>query len=211
MNNIIEVGFIDKGNGKHQSNVVYGHDGISPTLCAGIGVKYWVHILDKGENMEKYAIRMVRTDEAKRLRKAYEAHEIHHGFNEYRKPELRTDGISNTVSTVLKDNYITEINMENTNTYKIRKLTPKECWRLMAFEDEDFEKAQAAGISNTQLYKQAGNSIVVDVLYHIYKNLYAAMPYLFEDLKVSSFFSGVGAFEKGLDKLYEDINAENFQ
>lgn len=91
--------------------------------------------------------------------------------------------------------------------YRIRKLTPLECWRLMAFEDKDFYNAQNAGISNSQLYKQAGNSIVVDVLYYIYRNLYQAMPYLFTDLKVSSFFSGIGAFEKALDKVYEDINS----
>lgn len=47
--------------------------------------------------------------------------------------------------------------------YRIRKLTPKECWRLMSFTDEDFHKAEAVN-SNTQLYKQAGNSIVVNVL-----------------------------------------------
>lgn len=50
---------------------------------------------------------------------------------------------------------------------KIRKLTPKECWRLMGFDDSDFEKAEAVN-SNTQLYKQAGNSIVVDVLEYIF-------------------------------------------
>lgn len=53
---------------------------------------------------------------------------------------------------------------------KIRKLTPKECWRLMGFSDEDFEKASKAN-SNTQLYKQAGNSIVVNVLMAIFKEL----------------------------------------
>jgi DNA (cytosine-5)-methyltransferase 1 len=47
--------------------------------------------------------------------------------------------------------------------YRIRKLTPKECWRLMDFTDEDFGKAAEVN-SNTQLYKQAGNSIVVNVL-----------------------------------------------
>lgn len=93
--------------------------------------------------------------------------------------------------------------------YRIRKLTPKECWRLMAFSDEAFDKAKSAGVSNSQLYKQAGNSIVVDVLYYIYRNLFIAMPYLFENLKVSSFFSGIGAFEAALDKLYEDVNEEN--
>jgi DNA (cytosine-5)-methyltransferase 1 len=53
---------------------------------------------------------------------------------------------------------------------KIRKLTPKECWRLMGFSDEDFEKAANVN-SNSQLYKQAGNSIVVDVLVCIFNNL----------------------------------------
>ncbi len=57
------------------------------------------------------------------------------------------------------------------NEYRIRKLTPKECWRLMGFDDDDFEKAKAAGISNTQLYKQAGNSIVVQVLERIFEKL----------------------------------------
>ena len=53
---------------------------------------------------------------------------------------------------------------------KIRRLTPKECFRLMGFDDEDYEKAAKVN-SNTQLYKQAGNSIVVNVLEAILKNL----------------------------------------
>ena len=53
---------------------------------------------------------------------------------------------------------------------RIRKLTPKECWRLMGFDDEDYENAAKAN-SNTQLYKQAGNSIVVNVLMAIFKQL----------------------------------------
>jgi DNA (cytosine-5)-methyltransferase 1 len=53
---------------------------------------------------------------------------------------------------------------------RIRKLTPRECWRLMGFTDEDFDKAQEVN-SNTQLYKQAGNSIVVPVLEGIFKGL----------------------------------------
>lgn len=51
---------------------------------------------------------------------------------------------------------------------RIRKLTPKECWRLMGFSDEDFEKAEKVN-SNSQLYKQAGNSIVVKVLERIFE------------------------------------------
>ena len=54
--------------------------------------------------------------------------------------------------------------------YRIRKLTPRECWRLMDFTDEDYEKAEAVN-SNTQLYKQAGNSIVKAVLIAIFKQM----------------------------------------
>lgn len=60
--------------------------------------------------------------------------------------------------------------MDEKQTYRFRKLTPLECWRLMGFDDEDFRKAEAVN-SNTQLYKQAGNSIVVNVLEEILKNL----------------------------------------
>lgn len=121
------------------------------------------------------------------------------------------------------------------SSYRIRKLTPIETWRLMGFTDEDFltakvgdrkiakelidiyepaehlkmmqEADKISKVSNTQLYKQAGNSIVVDVLYYIFKELYEVMPYLFDDLKVSSYFSGIGAFESALDRLYADINS----
>lgn len=53
---------------------------------------------------------------------------------------------------------------------RIRKLTPLECWRLMGFTDEDFKKAQAVN-SNSQLYKQAGNSIVKQVLMAIFRQM----------------------------------------
>lgn len=53
---------------------------------------------------------------------------------------------------------------------RVRKLTPRESYRLMAFDDDDFDKA-ASVISNTQLYKTAGNSIVVDVLAAIFKEM----------------------------------------
>lgn len=85
---------------------------------------------------------------------------------------------------------------------RIRKLTPKECFRLQGFPDSAYETASKV-VSNSQLYKQSGNSIVVDALYYILVELYKAMPYLFDDLKLSSFFSGIGAFESSLDMLYE--------
>jgi len=55
---------------------------------------------------------------------------------------------------------------------RIRKLTPKTCWRLMGVSDADFEKARAAGISDSRLYQLAGNSIVVPVLEGIFTQLF---------------------------------------
>lgn len=77
--------------------------------------------------------------------------------------EPNFSGCSNTLTTVQKDNYVA-------NGMRIRKLTPKECWRLMGFDDADFYKAAQVN-SNSQLYKQAGNSIVVDVLYYIFREM----------------------------------------
>ena len=61
---------------------------------------------------------------------------------------------------------------DNPEDYQIRKLTPRECFRLMGFTDRDFDSIQ--GISNTQLYKMAGNSIVVNVLEEIFRELFKA-------------------------------------
>ena len=74
-----------------------------------------------------------------------------------------SEAISTSVTTSYMPNF--------THGLRIRKLTPKECWRLMGFDDEDFYKAEAVN-SNTQLYKQAGNSIVVDVIVKIYEKLF---------------------------------------
>lgn len=61
--------------------------------------------------------------------------------------------------------------VECAHEFRIRKLTPLECWRLMGFEDTDFWKVKNSGISNSQLYKMAGNSIVVNVLKAIFREL----------------------------------------
>ena len=56
--------------------------------------------------------------------------------------------------------------------FRIRKLTPRECFRLMDVDDADIDKIQASGISNSAQYKLAGNSIVVNVLYHLFRKLF---------------------------------------
>lgn len=81
------------------------------------------------------------------------------------KFEARRDNLSNTLTTVQKDNLVFD-------GEKLRQLTPLECWRLMGIADEDFYKAKSVGISDSQLYKQAGNAIVVDVLVGIFGNLF---------------------------------------
>ena len=63
-----------------------------------------------------------------------------------------------------------DLGIEDKDKYRIRKLTPKECWRLMGWQDEQFHKAEAVN-SNTQLYKQAGNGIVVPVLEAIFRQM----------------------------------------
>lgn len=123
--------------------------------------------------------------------------------------EERKDGCINTITTVQKDNVLLS-RQDSHPKIRVRKLTQKECWRLMGFDDTDYERAKQAlndnlyqGVdrSGSQLYKQAGNSIVVDVLLHIMENLYDAMPHLFDRLVIGSFFSGIGAFEKALTRL----------
>ena len=77
------------------------------------------------------------------------------------------EGLSPTLDT-MQGGWIQPLIIEN---LKIRKLTPKECWRLMGFDDSDIDKCIEAKLSNTQLYKQAGNSIVVNILEEIFKQL----------------------------------------
>lgn len=116
--------------------------------------------------------------------------------------EINSQGISNTITSVTKDNYVLDADdasiiqlgrgfnkggeheisptisansWEQNNflryNFRIRKLTPLECWRLMSFSDEDFRKAEQVN-SNSQLYKQAGNSIVVNCLEGIFSQLF---------------------------------------
>lgn len=81
--------------------------------------------------------------------------------------------ISPTLDTMMGGYRQPMIKDESMENLRIRKLTPKECWRLMGFKDEEFERAESAGISNTQLYRQAGNSIVVDTLVNgVFKYLF---------------------------------------
>ena len=106
-----------------------------------------------------------RTEEAKKIRS--ENMKKGRDYSPRRSKELttRNDQLANTVtSTQTKEQYLS-------NGYKIRRLTPLECWRLQNFPDEQFFKAQQVN-SDTQLYKQAGNSITVIVIQKIIKSIF---------------------------------------
>ncbi len=195
---IVQVGNMCPTKTRNNPNQgrVYSPDGISPTLnCMG------------GGNLEPRVI--IYDDYIERSEDSVNNDNITMigGLQKHQMP--RSDGICPCVNSAAgMGGGQTPIAIRP--NYRVRKLTQKECWRLMGFNDDDFEKAKVAlnknlyngkDRSGSQLYKQAGNSIVVDVLVAIMKNLHTAMPYLFEDVTVGSFFSGIGAFEKALEKI----------
>ena len=105
--------------------------------------------------------------------------------NEMRSRVYSKQGLSPTISTCCGGDQEPKIvtNMADQNTielpselkgkkFRIRKLTPRECFRLMGVDDKDIDKIQAAGVSNSAQYKLAGNSIVVDVLFHIFRKMF---------------------------------------
>ena len=94
----------------------------------------------------------------------------YYSINEFSKRVYDIEGIGRTLMAS-GGNLNDKADQYLDKSFKIRRLTPRECWRLMGFRDEHIERAIALGISDSQLYKQAGNSIVVDVLYYIIKEL----------------------------------------
>lgn len=149
--------------------------------------------------IESQVLTPKRTEYGKQIRKAYESGRIQESRHNMTELEPRKDDISNTLTTVQKDNLLLENNIQKVGQissngsqcgtvisdngisanlvagthgyanshiatqYRIRKLTPRECGRLMGVSDEDIDKMSAVN-SNTQLYKQFGNSIVADVM-----------------------------------------------
>lgn len=192
-----------------QDGVVVHPEGIAPTCTAGHGNMPKViavgNVNPSGRGQNGAVVEGEPFIVASRGRNPKNPSDRTVGIKTEQRLEPNTQGISNALTTVQKDNLVAEpkINVignyspsnhdtlrivdsegvaqmakENHGTVtatvqnlRIRKLTPKECFRLMGFDDADFEKAEKV-CSNTQLYKQAGNSIVVDVAEYIIKALY---------------------------------------
>ena len=185
----------DSFGGNPQTGRVYGIDGLSPTLDTvqggGLEPKIAIPILtpdrlEKRQNGRRFKedgepmftitaqdrhgvaiMRPKRTDYGKQIRKQYEAGEVEESRHNMTTLEPVFDGISNTITTVQKDNLL----LDNRQCMRIRKLTPKECWRLQGFPDWAFDRAREAGVSDSQLYKQAGNSVTVNVIEAIGRKL----------------------------------------
>lgn len=152
------IGLLDiKGN--EQVRRVYDVDGLSPTLNTMQGGNREPKIMVKEATKKGYA-------------EASEGDSIN-----LEQPNSQTrrgrdgHGVAQTLTTSPQQAVVEPLAAEE---LRIRKLTPRECFRLMDFGDEDFDKCLGMGMSNAQLYKQAGNSIVVAVPYYIIKSLIEA-------------------------------------
>ena len=152
---INQLGMLDiKGN--EQVRRVYGANGISPTLNTMQGGNRQPKILIPQATKKGY-IEMDLPGVC----------DLSYPNSKTRRGRVQEGGkVSPTLTATSQDICYIE------PSYRIRKLTPRECFRLMGMRDDDIDKIQAAGISNTQQYKMAGNSIVVDVLEAIFKNLF---------------------------------------
>jgi DNA (cytosine-5)-methyltransferase 1 len=167
-----ENALIELTQGQSQGCRVYDSNGISVTLAGeagGGGAKTGLYaeptICAMRGRPQPQVLTPKRTEYGKAVRKKYESGELDESRHNMQNLEPRTDGITNTLTGVQKDNLLLA-------DYRIRKLTPKECFRLMGFSDSDYQKCVDAGISNSQLYKQAGNSIIVNVLMAIFGEYY---------------------------------------
>ena len=140
--------FEEKEGSFEKADRIYDEEGLSPTLT---------------QQQEKILIKNA-------TKKGYvEAKEGDSVNLSYPGSNTRRGRVGKGVAQTLQcNNSMGVINSE----MRIRKLTPKECWRLMGFSDKDFDRAANVPTSNTQLYKQAGNSIVVPVLEKIFTNLF---------------------------------------
>lgn len=181
---IQKVGNINP-SGRGMNRNVFNPEGISPTVTT-----------NKGEGHKILEFPVIAASRGR-----YSGGGNRPGGGTKQQLEVNENGVSNTLTTVQKDNYVIEDkvivqmgrgfnkggkhtvsptltsnswhenNFIKETDFRIRKLTPLECWRLMSISDEDFYKAQEVN-SNTQLYKQAGNAIVVSVLEGIFDSLF---------------------------------------
>lgn len=174
-------GIFDTENSKHQAGSIYDKKGLAPTLDAMQGGWRQPSIVEEPKLPGAYGRNFgskgkIEEDICSTLQAAM-------GSGGGNVPLVKEFSCGEFKDLDEYIEYLTEIQdqipvehqeleLEDGTEIRIRKLTPLECWRLMGFDDKDFYKAQSTGNSNSQLYKQAGNSIVVNVLEKIFLNLF---------------------------------------
>ena len=148
----------------NQCGVVYETDGIAPTIrayqCGGLEPK----IIQRGHGYNQGGVHEIAPTITSNSYQENNLVKIIDFYNKITKDEVGTLTSSGGGSTVRAGSFGV------TDGYRIRKLTPRECWRLQGFPDWAFDKAQKVN-SNSQLYKQAGNSVTVSVIAAIAKEL----------------------------------------
>lgn len=151
--------------GNHDQNSrVYSTDGLAPTLSTMQGGGQEPKIIQKARGFNKGGQHSIAPTLSSNSYQENNLVKIVDFYNKITKNEVGTLTSSGGGSTVRAGSF------GITDGYRIRKLTPRECWRLQGFPDWAFDKAQEVN-SNSQLYKQAGNSVTVNVIAEIAKRL----------------------------------------
>ena len=148
----------------NQCGVVYETDGIAPTIRAYQGGGLEPKIIQRGHGYNQGGEHDIAPTLTSNSYQENNLVKIIDFYNKITKDEVGTLTSSGGGSTVRAGSFGV------TDGYRIRKLTPRECWRLQGFPDWAFDKAQEVN-SNSQLYKQAGNSVTVNVIAAIAKEL----------------------------------------
>ena len=174
----MQVGNIAKDpNREHIQDRIYGPSGLAPTLTVGGGSREPKIVIDgltrdtqkqkaRVFNPSGLAASLISTD----YKEPPQISVICQRKGGKKGRVVDRDGIGYTLTATEYKDPLKIAEPGNTRTVRIRKLTPRECWRLMGFLDEEFNRVH--GISNSQLYKQAGNSIVVNVLSALLSQLF---------------------------------------
>lgn len=159
------------------SRRIYSEDGISPTIAARIGngggneikVLGWTRDI-KGNVVDRHPVEVANSVTATKRDNTQ---------NYVVTPINDQDGCSRTIKRQYQQTSRANLERQDalgatgaTDGYRIRKLTPRECFRLMGVSDADIDKIQAAGISKSKQYKMAGNSICIPTLTAIFRQLF---------------------------------------
>ena len=147
-----------------QNGTIYNTDGVAPTICAGEGVKCNTKIIEpvvlgwtrdeKGNVVDRHPV------------------EVANAVTAAKRDNTQNYVLEEIIEDIRKKYPNRGIFLHEGKIYFIRKLTPRECFRLMGVSDADIDKIQTAGISKSQQYKMAGNSIVVNCLAAIFRQLF---------------------------------------